>query len=142
MLLIYLLVTINAALFAAMATLHVGWAFGPQVGSSPVVPTLENGTPLFRPRAPETLAVAIGLFGFAFVTASALNPWLPGRWPFYGNLAIGVLFLLRAMGEFHYVGFFKKIKNTEFARHDTHYYSPLCLLMGAVALGIAWWINN
>ncbi|MCY7351169.1 MAG: DUF3995 domain-containing protein [Cytophagaceae bacterium] len=134
---IYLLVATNAVLFVAIAALHVRWAFQHQTGSSPVVPTLGDGTtPLFRPRTPETLVVAIGLLGFAFVTVSVLTGWLPTRWPFYGNLAIGGIFLLRAVGEFRYVGFFKKVRNTAFARYDTFYYSPLCLLMSAVALGI------
>ena len=82
--------------------------------------------------------VALGLFGFAYVTLSAVTGWLPARWVFYGNLAIGGIFLLRAVGDFRYVGFFKKVKNTAFARNDTRYYSPLCLLLGVIALGVAW----
>ena len=52
----------------------------------------------------------------------------------YGNLAIGIIMLIRAVGDFKYVGFFKKIKGTIFAQNDTHFYSPLCLLISINAL--------
>jgi hypothetical protein len=52
----------------------------------------------------------------------------------YGSWFIPVVFLLRAVGEFRYVGFFKKIKNTSFAKMDSQYYSPLCLAVGVLAL--------
>jgi len=37
---------------------------------------------------------------------------------------------LRAIGEFKYLGFFKKIKNTEFAIADSKLFSPLSLAIG------------
>ena len=45
-------------------------------------------------------------------------------------LALGLI--ARAIGEFKYVGFFKKVRGSEFARTDTLLYSPLCLMMAAV----------
>jgi hypothetical protein len=50
-----------------------------------------------------------------------------------GNLAIAIIFLIRAIGDFRYVGFLKKIKNTKFAKKDTKYYSPLCSLISVLA---------
>jgi hypothetical protein len=47
-------------------------------------------------------------------------------------LALGLL--ARAMGDFNYVGFFKRVRGTRFARMDTLLYSPLCL---ALAVGVA-----
>ncbi|PTT14637.1 DUF3995 domain-containing protein, partial [Flavobacterium sp. HMWF030] len=44
------------------------------------------------------------------------------------------IFILRAIGDFNYVGFFKKHRNSEFALKDTKYYSPLCLLIGVLTL--------
>ena len=54
----------------------------------------------------------------------------------YGNLAIGIVMLVRAVGDFKYVGFFKKIEGTIFAQNDTRYYSPLCLLISLNAFYI------
>ena len=49
-------------------------------------------------------------------------------------LAMAAVFAIRAIGEFRYCGFFKKITNSEFAYWDTRIYSPLCLAMSALAL--------
>jgi hypothetical protein len=35
----------------------------------------------------------------------------------------------RAIGEFKYLGFFKRVTGSKFARLDTLLYSPLCLLL-------------
>jgi hypothetical protein len=47
-------------------------------------------------------------------------------------LALGLL--ARAIGEFRYVGFFKRVRGSRFARLDTLLYSPLRLLL---AVGVA-----
>ena len=40
----------------------------------------------------------------------------------YGLWIIASLFMLRAIGEFKYVGFFKKYKHIQFGKNDTRYY--------------------
>ena len=52
----------------------------------------------------------------------------------YGLKIFSVLFIVRAIGEFSYVGFFKTHKKTKFGQNDTKYYSPLCLLLGLLTL--------
>jgi hypothetical protein len=52
----------------------------------------------------------------------------------YGLWIIASIFILRAIGEFKYVGFFKKISQTKFGQNDTKYYSPLCLIIGILTL--------
>jgi hypothetical protein len=47
------------------------------------------------------------------------------------------LFILRAIGDFKYLGFFKKIKNTKFGQNDTKYFAPLCLIIGILTLLVA-----
>ena len=47
----------------------------------------------------------------------------------YGLKIIAGVFLVRAIGDFRYVGFFKKIKGTIFANLDTKFYTPLCILL-------------
>ena len=49
---------------------------------------------------------------------------------------IAAVFALRAIGDIRYVGFFKSIRDTRFARLDTLAYSPLCAVL-AVLSGIA-----
>ncbi|WP_367946795.1 DUF3995 domain-containing protein [Leptospira santarosai] len=45
------------------------------------------------------------------------------------NVLLSAMFLFRAIGDFRLVGFFKKIRGTKFAKNDTAFFSPLCLLL-------------
>lgn len=51
----------------------------------------------------------------------------------WGNKIITVIFVLRAFGNFTYVGFTKSFKKGTFAKLDTYLYSPVCLLIAALA---------
>jgi hypothetical protein len=42
---------------------------------------------------------------------------------------IPIVFMLRAIGDFKYIGFFKQVKGTGFASLDTLFFSPLCLFI-------------
>ena len=50
-------------------------------------------------------------------------------------LALGLL--ARAIGEFKYVGFFKRVRGSRFAQLDSLLYSPLCLLLAAGVAAVA-----
>ena len=50
------------------------------------------------------------------------------------NWMIPAIFLLRAIGDFNDVGFFKKRRQTYFGKLDSRVYSPLCLGMGLMGL--------
>ena len=52
-------------------------------------------------------------------------------------LVLGAVFVLRAIGEFRTLGFFKTITGTDFAFWDTWLYTPLCLMIGLGALWLA-----
>jgi len=130
-----LIATGLAASFCVLSLLHIGWALGPRSGRVQVLPE-RDGAPLFRPGPLSTLAVAAVLFLAALlVTQRAglgrelLPPALvaPGCW------GVSVALVLRAVGEFRYVGFFKRVRDTAFARMDTRLYSPLALLLGVGA---------
>ena len=56
----------------------------------------------------------------------------------WGISAIAVLMFARAIGDSELVGFFKKVGGSRFARLDTYFYSPLCLVLGAGLLVVAW----
>ncbi|KIO52535.1 DUF3995 domain-containing protein [Flavobacterium hibernum] len=123
--------------FAALSVIHFYWAFGGKWASRAVVPTNSYGEPLFIPRVISTLIVAIGLmcFGLSYlIKYGFIGISLPEWFDKYGFWIIIFIFILRAIGDFNYVGFFKKHRNSEFALKDTKYYSPLCLLIGVLTL--------
>jgi len=122
--------------FVVLSAWHLFMALVPTTGRSGAVPSVE-GRPLFVPSRRSTLAVAVVLLLFAalvLATAGLLDTGLPRKvlaWLCYA-LAAGLLG--RAIGEFRYVGFFKRVRGSRFATLDTLLYSPLCLVLsGAVA---------
>jgi Protein of unknown function (DUF3995) len=137
---------INTIIFLSISALHFYWAFGSLFGkkiksAESVLPEI-NGKPAFIPSTFATFVVAIGLLFFANISSFGLvegfglkhfSPIIS-----YGNLAISFIFLVRAIGDFNLVGFYKKIKRTKFAENDSKYYSPLCLLISVVAFVIYW----
>ncbi|KER70506.1 MULTISPECIES: DUF3995 domain-containing protein [Burkholderia] len=121
---------------SAIALIHVYWALGGRRGKGAAIPE-QDGVPLLRPTAIGTLAVAAALLGGACVVAARAG-WL-GLNPYHGAItfavvALALIFAVRAVGDFRYVGFFKRIRGSRFARMDSLYYSPLC---AALALSIA-----
>jgi Protein of unknown function (DUF3995) len=122
----------NALVLFGISAFHYYWAFGGKIGINAVLPQLENnGKKVFVPSKLITLIVAflflaIALF-FSF-QLDGLNLFSPltNSVILYGLTGV---FFIRAIGDFKYVGFFKKKSNTLFAINDTRYYSPLCLLV-------------
>jgi hypothetical protein len=129
-----------AAVLLALAVLHVYWAAGGRVGTSAAVPEVA-GRPAFEPGPNATLGVALALTLAALVVLGRVGLWIP-TWPPHRVFRVGtwvwaVIFLLRAMGDFRLVGFFKRASDTRFARRDTLFYSPLCLALGLALLALA-----
>lgn len=114
----------TAIVLTLMALIHFYWAFGGKFGLNKALPT-KDGVLLLNPSKPLTFFIGLLLIAFAYVAYSLefnnLNK--------YTGVFLSLIFALRAIGEFNAVGFFKKIKNTEFAIYDTQYYSPLCLML-------------
>jgi hypothetical protein len=124
-------------IFLFISLIHFYWAFGGTWGSNSVLPTKENNVKILNPSILATVIVALGVLGFGLfilVKSSILEFNLPSWLNEYGLWIIASIFILRAIGDFNYVGFFKKIKQTEFAKSDTKYFSPLCLLIGILTL--------
>jgi hypothetical protein len=115
-------------------------ALSPASGESGAVPSVA-GKPLFVPSARATVAVAFVLLLFACLVAAMariVDVGIPPpvlSWLCYA-LALGLL--VRAVGEFKYVGFFKRVRGSRFARLDTLVYSPLCLLLAVGVAVVAW----
>lgn len=139
---------INTVIFTGLAGLHVYWAlrglsqkYKPDL--SLAVPQKQDKT-AFTPGFWSTMLVALGLLAFAWISLWAIKPIYKGTsplvaspwWCVYGNLAIALIFFLRSVGDFNYVGLFKKVKNSRFATYDTLFYSPLCLIISSIAFYI------
>lgn len=126
---LYVVGLTTAIIFLALSSLHIYWAFGGHWGLVAAVPTLD-GQPLFENGLWDTLAVALALFAAAVVCLGTLNyrlPFLP-IWVYQAGIwLIALVFLLRAIGEFQYLGFFKQVNDSLFAYWDTVLYTPLCL---------------
>ena len=135
-----LLIIINTIIFTLIAALHIYWALGGKRFLKAVLPTNTKGQSIFQPKFSATLLVAVGLVAFALITLGNLgifDDFIPGKYINYGTYGIAAIFFLRAIGDFKFVGFTKKIKGTEFASNDSKIYSPLCLYIGLTSLAIA-----
>ncbi len=123
---------INSLIFLLISVLHIYWAFGGKWAMNAVIPTKIDGASTFNPGKLATLIVAFGTFLFALVMVANLgymDHLVNRKYIGYATIAIACIFFIRAIGDFKYAGFFKRIKDTEFARNDTRMYSPLCLLL-------------
>jgi hypothetical protein len=122
---------LNLVIFILISLLHIYWALGGKWGTGAVFPELENRAAVFKPPPIATLVVAGGLLGFAFVHAAALClfPFITAYYLGICLIIIATIFALRAIGDFKYVGLFKKKKTGAFAQNDSRYYVPLCLLI-------------
>ena len=130
---------IEGLVFLLLALLHFYWAFGGKWGFSNGLPTTEEGEVVLNPGKIDSIVVGVVLLSFSlyYLNAIFLFFQLPSGVQKYTGFGITLLFLLRAIGDFKYVGFFKKIKGTSFARRDQRYFSPLCLALSIIALLLA-----
>ncbi len=130
-------------IFLTISGVHVYWGFGGQWGNGAVLPTKDDQIKVMMPGIFPTFLVAFGLLGFGIIVIlniTELDVEIP-TWlniiRTYGLWVIACIFLLRAIGEFNYVGFFKKYKHTKFGQNDTKYYSPLCLIIAILSIILA-----
>ena len=135
-----------AAILLLISLIHLYWAAGGKLGSEAAVPRIstEGGgesRPAFKPSGFATLLVAVGLLLIAMLVCLRVGLCLPlvhDRWLQWVISAIAILMFARAIGDSNLVGFFKEVKDSMFARLDTWVYSPLCVVLGAGLLAVAW----
>jgi hypothetical protein len=131
-----------ASVLGAIGALHVYWALGGRWGGAAAVPTSggRGGAPLFSPSPAGTLAVAAALALAAYIVlvrGGVARPVGP-PWTYRaGTWALGLVFAARVVGDFRYVGLFKRVRGTAFAVRDDWLYVPLCALIGAAVLWLA-----
>lgn len=137
---IHFIAIILTIIFILLSAIHFYWAFGGNWGTDAVFPKINDKIEIVMPGIIPTLIVAFGFLVFVLIIlvdtkmiefglSEKLHNWID-----YALWAMAAIFLLRAVGEFKYVGFFKKINNSKFAINDTRYYSPLCLMIGTLIL--------
>lgn len=125
----------------AISLVHFYWALGGKKWADRVFPQVEGtNKPVFTAGIWATVFVAFIFLSFSFVVFLKTfesffrtdNLWIDRSvW------LISVLFLLRAIGDFKYVGFTKKIRSTIFAAYDTKVFTPLSLTIGLLTVVIA-----
>ena len=126
-----------AGAFGVLSLLHLYWAAGGRQGMVAVLPDLDGRT-LFVPGAVAALIVAALLAAAAVLVAerAGFGPgWVPLALVRPGIWGVALVMLLRAVGDFRYLGFFKQVRGSRFALLDSRIFSPVALLLG---LGSAW----
>lgn len=130
----------GAVIFIILSLFHFYRAMGGRFGSDITIPSIGDER-TFNPSSTKTIMVAAACLIAAMVIPGRLGSFgtVMPKWVFrLGSAGIGVLFFLRAIGDFKLVGFFKQINNTPFAYWDTRLFSPLCLFIAAIAFLIGY----
>ena len=132
------------AIIAFAAAFHAHWALGGRLGFSVSLPQRPTGEPVLAHRLPwwrpAAACVALGLFVLALLLlahAGRLDLPLPPGIVRAALLLTGAAFVARALVPNRYVGFFKSLRTTRWAKYDTRLYSPLFLALGLLLVGHA-----
>ncbi len=123
--------------FSLLAGIHIYWGLGGKWGAEASVPVTLSNEKVLNPKSLDCFIVASGLLAFSglvLIKAGIISMALPDWLTTYGLWVVILLFLVRAIGDFRYVGFFKKIKSTRFGQLDTKYYSPMCLTISLLLM--------
>lgn len=139
MALFQVLACILCVVFVILAVLHLYWAVGGQLYLQGAVPTVGD-RPIFEPGPLFAIAIAAVLVTAAMVCAQRgglLSLGLPTWFSRLGIWVLALVFAVRAIGEFRYVGLFKRVRGTLFARRDSLVYTPFCVVVSALAVWLA-----
>lgn len=137
-----LIITV-VTLFLVIALLHFYWALGGKWGVEGAIPE-QFRTSYFRKENHfkvqlSTIIVAMGLCVFASIIGTHYlidEGRVEAGYTTYISWGIAAIFIIRAIGDFNYVGMFKKYTDDKFYRNDTRIYVPLCLFIGIAILAI------
>lgn len=126
---------LSVIILGLVSLLHFYWIFGGTWGIQASLPEKVEGGSAFTPGWIETVIVAIGLIGVAFILLAQNNLvsfFTPNSFTKWSSIIFTFIFFLRAVGDFKYLGLTKKIKNTTFSKYDTKLYTPLCLYLAFI----------
>ena len=136
----YLLAYALGTVFVVLAFWHFAMAALPSSGKGGAVPSVD-GKALFKPSRLATLGVGVVLLLFAALmgaTGGLLHTGLSQRLLAGLSTALAAGLLARGIGDFKYLGLFKRVRGSRFATLDTFVYSPLCVLLAAAVATLAW----
>lgn len=124
------------SVFGLLSALHFYWSLGGKWGFENSLPLNENGAKLLNPTLIDSFVMGLILGSFSMFYYFLYKKHT--RYIFIKIMAylIPIVFLLRAIGDFKYVGFFKKVIGNNFAKMDTSIYSPLCLAIFVIGFYI------
>jgi len=132
----FILSLVAVGLLGLISIIHIYWAFGGEWGTGAVLPVKEGSQQVvFSPKKWGTLCVAILLLSASviiLVQGGYITAFPASTYSKVGCIICAAVFSIRAIGDFKYVGFFKTIKHSQFAKNDTKLYSPLCVCLGFV----------
>ena len=132
-----ILARILTVIFFTLSIIHFYWALGGKWGFESALPSNEQGIKILQPSTVDCIAIGslLLLFGFLyyFSEISLKNKLLDSTRKLLLRI-IPIIFLIRSIGDFRFVGFFKQVTATEFASLDTTFYSPLCLIIAVIGI--------
>jgi len=138
---IHVLIFLTALILTVISGLHFYWAFDGKWGIGYTIPdSYKNSFFDEKNKLKITIAtviVALGLLLFAFIIVSNYADWssiLSKSWTKRFTAVIGVIFLLRAIGDFNEFGLFRKQSGSKFTAKDKQLFVPLCLFLGLSSL--------
>ncbi|MGI9545259.1 MAG: DUF3995 domain-containing protein [Cyclobacteriaceae bacterium] len=120
-----------------IGVIHFYWSFGGKWGFDQALPKAEGGQRLFTPKKTHSAIVAMGMLTVVILILTKIEMisiTLPDLMVNYGLWFFAAVFMLRAIGDFKFVGLFKRVRQTNFGKLDSRYYSPLCLLLGILMI--------
>lgn len=134
---VFLIGLILSTIFLLIALIHFNWGFGGRWGYDQSIPTNQNNEKIFNPKTLECFVVGFGLLFFVLIINIRINNianpfpnWVVNTMMYI----IAFIFILRSVGDFKYVGLFKKVKHSVFAKFDNKYYTPLCILISTLTI--------
>jgi len=120
-----------------LGILHFHWAFGGNFAFADTLPTNSAGERVLNPKKRDSAIVGLGLCAFSIiylVKSGIITVQLPLIVINYGLWIIIAIFFLRSVGDFKYIGMFKKVKNTDFSSKDSRLYTPICISIALMGL--------
>ncbi len=127
------IVAVGVAVAAGGALLHLLWALGSKALSAHTFP---EDPETLKPLANPGRIACLGPAGAAATLAALLVAvaWFsPPVWVWWVTAVALLVALVRVVGDFKHVGFFKTVGSTPFALADTRLYTPLFVSLAAGA---------
>jgi predicted permease len=129
----------NTNILAALTIMYVYWFLG---GKNSIQYFFPSNSSLRRskvkPKKWKLFITAIVLAAMTWLNIEQIQYFIfdPVRHQevfLWGNRCISIIFLLRAFGNFTYIGFTKTFTDSTYAKLDTYVYSPACVLVAVSA---------